>query len=135
MTEVADALHQEAIKLWLAVQNETRGVGINRDGDLQAPMSHENFERFVYRNFPAILDAIASTGGRPIATCERPIEPTRILLYWPERGWITGTYDEPEAPAPNTPRAGFRGDGDSVIALSQPTHWMPLPPNPHHPEQ
>lgn len=68
--------------------------------------------------------------SHPIETYVLPIKPTRILLYWPERGWITGTYDEPEDPTPNTPARGFRGDGDRVIAKNGPTHWMPLPPCP-----
>lgn len=65
---------------------------------------------------------------RPIATYPRPIQPERILFYWPERGWITGTYYEELEDVPlYSRRTGFRGDGDRVIARSDPTHWMPLP--------
>lgn len=68
MDDPVGALHQEAIKAWLAVQAETRGIGIDGAGDLRAPLSHENFERFVYRNFPTILDALARAKARPHPT-------------------------------------------------------------------
>ena len=68
---------------------------------------------------------------RLIATYALPIQPERVLLYWPERGWITGSYYEELENAPVHSRStGFRGDGDRVIARTDPTHWMPLPNGP-----
>ncbi len=49
-----------ARSLWKAVQDETRGVGIDGAGDLRSPISHENFERFAYRNWSRLLDHIAT---------------------------------------------------------------------------
>ncbi len=50
----------QARALWDAVQNETRGVGIDDAGDLRSPKSHEDFERFVYRSWPRLLAHIAT---------------------------------------------------------------------------
>lgn len=69
---------------------------------------------------------------QPIETYRKPSDVKRILLYWPNRGWITGTYiDFMGEEAPNTPREGYIADGDRCIAKnSAPTYWMPLPAAP-----
>lgn len=67
-----------------------------------------------------------------IETYRKPSNVKRILLYWPTRGWMTGTYiDFMGEESPGTPREGYLADGDACIAInSAPTHWMPLPQPP-----
>lgn len=72
-----------------------------------------------------------SEDWRPIESA--PKDGTTVLLYFPDRGSVCGSWDKDEyarKPAPYWSRDTERIFGVRETRANQPTHWMPLPEPP-----